>query len=183
MAQSPLFKLPAELRNNVYRLALLSESHIDVTLQDSINPPLLRTSREIRKESITIYYGESLFGVPALDCNSDLCMKWLVLETALRRQLKIKIRSYAMNETKVISRKTWTNLLTWLKRFHQRSVSCRGLSPSQKKWEKRPDLLTIGIMFEMVSKLRSQPWATVEHLLLEQYVVLKACNPKWSREA
>lgn len=56
MEQSPLLRLPAEIRNRIYELALRT-TNINPRL-DSRNgdPPLTRTSRNIRKECLLLYY-------------------------------------------------------------------------------------------------------------------------------
>lgn len=54
---SPLLKLPAELRNRVYEYALYTDGQCLITKAGGIpEPSLLTTSKEIRKEAIGIYY-------------------------------------------------------------------------------------------------------------------------------
>lgn len=60
--QSPLIELPAELRNNIYRKALLRDGEISVSSKESPDEPaLLATCRQIRSEVLPIYYGENNF--------------------------------------------------------------------------------------------------------------------------
>lgn len=75
MSISPLLSLPAELRELIYRFALISETAIDINsfcrkrveyispiLQVNVcEPSLLRTSRQIREEGLPVFYGENCF--------------------------------------------------------------------------------------------------------------------------
>lgn len=63
-------RLPAELRNRIYHLALVEDEPIEVTdnfglilkpYAPSHQPALTRTSRQIRSETLPIYYGENAF--------------------------------------------------------------------------------------------------------------------------
>ena len=56
-----ILALPAELRNEIYRYAIIEDGQIEVTLEGPGEPELLRTCGEIRQEAITIYYTENHF--------------------------------------------------------------------------------------------------------------------------
>lgn len=75
---SRLEKLPAELRNRIYSLAVVLRSNefIGLALPDTgptcPPPALARTNRNIRKEVMPIYYGENTF---AVDIDSSRLME------------------------------------------------------------------------------------------------------------
>jgi hypothetical protein len=68
---SPFLNLEAEFRNEIYRLAMVSEEPIVVEIADTppMDHPLLRTCRQIRIEAGGIYYQENkvIFAVRNLD--------------------------------------------------------------------------------------------------------------------
>ena len=59
---SSLMKLPAELRNQIYRYAIVQNESINVTRVDTPKEPaLLATCKLIRKETLTMFYHENKF--------------------------------------------------------------------------------------------------------------------------
>lgn len=79
---NPLLKLPAELRNRIYILALEPDFPSDIYIssyrlsEGPSAPSILQTSRQLRKETTPIWYGgrECIFLISAT--GSD-CVKWL----------------------------------------------------------------------------------------------------------
>lgn len=65
MDNSPLARLPAELRNDIYELSLTSGTGIVVVWRSEVRqwhpPPLLLTCRQIRREASSTYYAGSIF--------------------------------------------------------------------------------------------------------------------------
>ena len=71
-AQSPLFRLPGELRNHILRLAMHAEllkrkthSKTAVLFKE---PAFFSTSRQIRKESLGVWYSDVLAWEELIDC-------------------------------------------------------------------------------------------------------------------
>ncbi|KAK4544193.1 hypothetical protein LTR36_004403 [Oleoguttula mirabilis] len=59
---SPLLKLAAELRNNIYELVLIADSPIDTRDKKAAKvPALLSTCKHMRYEAAAIYYGQNTF--------------------------------------------------------------------------------------------------------------------------
>lgn len=61
MQNSPLEKLPAELRNKIYRLVVSDNKPLTVCARSpgyhkAIQPPITRVCRQIRDESLTMFY-------------------------------------------------------------------------------------------------------------------------------
>ena len=59
--QSPLLKLPAELRNVIYRYSLIKQGDARIQLRDLRPSALLYTCRQIRYEASSIYFSENNF--------------------------------------------------------------------------------------------------------------------------
>ena len=105
-----LFRLPAELRNRIYELALVQKKHIHASIagcEESWSrpnskqvkrailaltlrqPPLTRTCRKLREEALPIFYGGNVFHVPILhnDGNAGEVIDWLTAVGAKNRSL------------------------------------------------------------------------------------------------
>ena len=59
MERSPFSKLPQELSNAIYSLAMTDTSSIEITKTSP--PPLAQTCRQVRAESLAVYYGMNEF--------------------------------------------------------------------------------------------------------------------------
>ncbi|KAK3712091.1 hypothetical protein LTR37_009182 [Vermiconidia calcicola] len=71
-----LTTLPAELRNKIYRYALLSEDAIAIAAARS-KSSLLETCKRIRHEASSIFYSENIFVWQATDGNCNGLISWL----------------------------------------------------------------------------------------------------------
>lgn len=66
MDHSPFARLPAELRNHIYDLALVDAGRIEVNRNLSTHwnpPPLLQACRQLRNEASPVYYGNNTFTI------------------------------------------------------------------------------------------------------------------------
>ena len=59
--QSKFLELPGEIRNKIYRLVLVSDDNIDITITPTPEPALLNVCRTTLEEATTIYYLENSF--------------------------------------------------------------------------------------------------------------------------
>jgi hypothetical protein len=64
-----LFAIPAELRNRIYRYAMIQDGDLTVTPRGPSEPALLRTCYVVRDEACSIYYGENQFLLHIEDWN------------------------------------------------------------------------------------------------------------------
>lgn len=69
----PLFKLPGELRNRIYRLSLLEQSRIQVTPAGLGEPGLLLSCHQARNEAAPIFYSENEFIIHFPRYDSSIC--------------------------------------------------------------------------------------------------------------
>lgn len=84
-----LFDLPGELKNAIYRFALVETQHLDITTKSiPLEPALLRTCRVIRQEARSIFYLENTFRI--LSHNGDMvpvlkfCAQHHLIEDGIR---------------------------------------------------------------------------------------------------
>lgn len=77
--QSPLLKLPPELRNSIYRYALVEPSSPYIKIPAGALPPpqpgLLQTCTQVRRDATEIYYKENWFGFVIADCDGFTYIK------------------------------------------------------------------------------------------------------------
>jgi hypothetical protein len=68
-----------ELRNTIYRLALVSNNTIEVGAADAppMDPPLVMTCSQIRREARGIYYQENTVNFTVLDYDVRKIVTWL----------------------------------------------------------------------------------------------------------
>jgi hypothetical protein len=65
---SPLLKLPGEIRNNIYRLVLVSSKTVPVKPSLCRQRSLLQTCYQLRDEASKIYYSENTFSISSQRC-------------------------------------------------------------------------------------------------------------------
>ena len=100
-------ELPAELRNRIYRLALLEPDAIKINDSSTPQEPsLLSACRQIRQEAISIYYGENHFELQVADLDPTTAQKWLSGST---------LRLKSKHRYKIDNSNNWKNLLRWIK--------------------------------------------------------------------
>ena len=76
----PFLRLPAEIRNQIFVLALVEDEAIYITTRTDglrsyahpLSPALTRVCRQTREEAIPIYYGANTFKFDYL----SVCLKW-----------------------------------------------------------------------------------------------------------
>ncbi|KAK5715899.1 hypothetical protein LTR15_009724 [Elasticomyces elasticus] len=72
-----LLTLPAELRNAIYELVLPQDIIIEVD-QNMRAPPLLQVCREVRIETVPMWYLGNTFQHTIKHCNGELFEKWVM---------------------------------------------------------------------------------------------------------
>ncbi|EMC97487.1 hypothetical protein BAUCODRAFT_23771 [Baudoinia panamericana UAMH 10762] len=179
--RASLLALAGELRNPIYRYVLVSNSKVQVTDEWPPQASLLKVSRTIRKEAMSIFLGENTFALDTPPYSSDGLLRWTNWARRMHSKYQVRITGVGSCDTDP-GPDSWHNLLVWLKRFHERSVTHILHEPS-KRLEQRADQMLVGCMFAMVKRMRDKPWAIVKALLEEQHHVLAAINAEWEAEA
>ncbi|PPJ57822.1 hypothetical protein CBER1_00176 [Cercospora berteroae] len=159
---SPLFGLPGELRNRIYRLVLLEQNAIQVVDTGYARPGLLTTCQQIANESTVLYYEENKFDVRAWDYNPHSLYNFERGINALAERghsMKPKMRLAVMP-----SSTNWKNVMK--------------VSPQT------PDITgftTIRVMFSTVKAFKGRAsWNTVEEVLKAHRKILISLKPAWA---
>ena len=98
--------LPAELRNRIYRLTLLETQKIVISDHHKAKEPgLLSACRQIRQETLTLYYHENVFNILIENHDSTTLQHWI--SGSKNRPMS---NFYYLVEPCY----NWTNLLGWV---------------------------------------------------------------------
>ncbi|OQO02883.1 hypothetical protein B0A48_11166 [Cryoendolithus antarcticus] len=170
-ARSPLFKLSGEIRNIIWRFALLREEPIVFHTGGIEEEPLLLTCRAIRKETASIFYRE----------NSLMCKGGSFDSTSLlvfdRKMISLGYELVMPNLTLGITHGTsWPNLILWLQRYHAGETAA---SPNYAGYTDAKSCV-LESMFLLVNKLEDHPWEVVKDLLDLQRRTLVALDKGWA---
>lgn len=177
--QPPLLQLPAELRNEIYKEALLSKSWIKITASGVPEPGLLRVCKQTRRECMQMFYNEGWFDIDIVDYDSSILVKWTKFYRELRRKYGVEVKLCGPFGWETWN-PNWENLKLWLKRNHEHTVSMRFRRPSTgASFSSSLDGLVIGGMFQIVQAMMFNSWRDVERLLDEQHCILVEIDPRW----
>lgn len=123
--KSTLFTLPAELRNRIYELALVtSDQDTRIRVRPQLKfPGLLSTCRQARAEAHKIYWFQNKFNQTVRDCNGSLHIKFerLLFDNMGEAAFQIDFTLI------VAGRKSWANLLEWCRQLHADENGSSGL--------------------------------------------------------
>jgi hypothetical protein len=125
VAQSPLFKLPRELRDHIYEYSFSGlytptgngEEHIRVTKERGIpEPALLLTCKTIREEAIVLFYSRSRFNLVSHSYDPAVLLLWEAKREHLKRGYNLA--GCVQGLTRVGPRR-WDNLKRTLQLIHK----------------------------------------------------------------
>ncbi|KAK4503840.1 hypothetical protein PRZ48_004755 [Zasmidium cellare] len=126
--------LPAELRNDIYELALVNDTRIVVTRYLK-EPNLLLTTHQIRAEARKIWYLRNTFILSIRDCDASVA-------NAFQRHIQqFEVRKGGVKETGVkvrfaiSGRKRWANLVKWCHEIHQHRLQFIAQKPDLDRME------------------------------------------------
>ncbi|KAK6428177.1 hypothetical protein LTR95_015681 [Oleoguttula sp. CCFEE 5521] len=102
-----LNKLPGEIRNMISRAVVLQGKTI-VTAKGPRQPALSRSSRQIRLETLPIYYNANQFTVHVEDYDG-------AAHTPFKQQYSRYAKSTATCSIRMLGAPDWGNLMRWLK--------------------------------------------------------------------
>ena len=183
VAESPLFKLPAELRLRIYEYALYSHDDglCTVTRASGIpEPALLLTCKAIRKECIAVFYTVNIFQTVSSTYNYAVHFMMEGKKTALAMAGmdvgRLVVRDY------VSGRRQHLEALTlWLKLVHMGRLPIPHLQhwPHECMWSEALGFLES--LFMIAKGMEAAPWADVEAIIVNIREGLIAIQERWGR--
>ena len=178
VAKSPLFKLPAELRNMVYRYAIVTDDRVLINKSLGIpEPGLLSVRKILRSETCTMFHLENKFTCVSRDYDPAavllVCRKFQdsSLAASLRKvgSIDVEIHHYGL--------RNWMNMVAWLHLCHQ--SACCGLH--RKDNASAEEQLLIGL-FEIASDGPSITTDALDFLLESVRPALTRLEPGWGKD-
>lgn len=164
-----LFTLPAELRNEIYRLVLLSQSRITIGARNHEQPALLRTCRQLREETSSIFYDENRFLTRVQDMRMVIpASHWCIT--------RIRAPNFSAHMSGTMS---WSNTLKWLERYYRGEAIRLGSVPNCG-----PDRIHMNVaahIFGVVDRLRKKlKWKDIVPVLEEVRQMVDDKDGTWS---
>ncbi|KAK3714224.1 hypothetical protein LTR37_008026 [Vermiconidia calcicola] len=176
--QSPLLKLPAELRDLIHAYTLVVDDIVAITASGIREPPLLLACRQIRQEAGKLFYGENEFLFCMLDCDSDIVVQGESWARAVEEEYGCLLRLRAgIPATNAPS--DWKKLLEWIRRYREGTVNLKFVPPSMMPQGTPTCMLVIGGLFK-IAEMEEQSWASVEGVLEEQHQILARLDSTWA---
>jgi hypothetical protein len=171
-SDSPLLKLPGELRNRIYRFAIIKPVSIELDIprwQDH-QPAFVRTCKQIRIEALRLFYAENKITTNIHDWNPIVKVRCSELLASH------KMRSHHLYHYFTGS-PNWENLLAWLKGVFEGKIggisSCVGKTRTLER-------KVVGGMFMYVSTAhKGTDWPDLLPFLELQREVLGMEDPRW----
>lgn len=120
VGEFPFLRLPGELRNMVYKHALVTDGKVNITREHGIpEPALLSTCKKIRKEAIGIFYHDNTFQLTARSHHPAVNLMWTRKVRSLRRQGGSIPR---FPSTQHVGKRNWHNLKGMLREMHAGNI-------------------------------------------------------------
>jgi hypothetical protein len=151
--------IPGELRNKIYRLALISDGKIVVAKGQFVEPRLLRTCRQIRTEATKIYYLENEWTIDYPNWEYSIAEAFVNHVQIVQEFDFAQMKTYWRNSG---SYKNRANLLELAKVLHEGKRGLRWLCAGEN-----PSVLisaTMGVN-EIAKAMKESPWDQVERVL------------------
>ena len=179
---SPLLELPPELRNKIYRYALVSGSTVYVGLGGFVEPSLLATCKHIRQEASPIFYKENEIEVLVDSYNITNCFRWERKIEAVRNRGELHGKASYSGSVITSSTRYWENLLAWMEAYHNGSMRQSAVRPSRVALTPTHlEDMVLGGMFLMVAGMENKPWTYVKKVVQEQRLILAEIHAGWSK--
>ncbi|CAK4034163.1 Hypothetical predicted protein [Lecanosticta acicola] len=173
---SRLLDLPGELRNRIYREALL-EDPVTVTASSFIEPGIIRACKQTRSEAGPIFYAENEFEIEVRAYNSDVIIQWQKVGEKVEHEFKVgEVRSRVASGQQTPH---WANFEQWLHRVRAKVITVRWEPPSPEDGggAERRCLRNLYRFAELASHLGDSEYWSV---LSDCQLCLKIANPLWA---
>lgn len=150
--EKTLLGLPPELRNRIYRYALVTSHRVNISASQPNKPGLLSCCKQIPVEATGIFTRENIFSTTITDLRPSIPHShWL------RRD--VRGRSCGLH---LAGSPNWQNFEVWLKQIHAREIPAFSIHYGAVNWH-RAAVRAVKIVVQM----RRVEWAVVESVLQE----------------
>jgi hypothetical protein len=170
-----LLGIPGELRNEIWRHALVQKTPIVINRNDSSNqgrftPALLSVSRQIRKETASTFHEENEFDLIITDLSMNVPQEHWAYTQAHPVRFKLCVEGM----------KHWPNLMVRLKRFHANPMHT--LCPGPSHDDDEPWWKCVVDVLDIMAELLGVDWKVVKNVLELHRRSLDLKGGSWSWE-
>ncbi|CAK4027135.1 Hypothetical predicted protein [Lecanosticta acicola] len=190
-AKCHLLDLPAEMRNEIFLLAMHDSRTIKIRPSGYDRPGLLLTCKAIRQEALAVFYYNSKFRISVKQYDPA---PFITLTRSLRR-LKLHPKKMSLTCEFTDDTPNWSNLKLYLKYIWEGGRRMFAYSP-EHVWKKTGnfpsvlsmlgigDKMVISSMVVMCKGLRDREkvWLVVERILDEQRPLLVCFDKRWGED-
>ncbi|KAK4504855.1 hypothetical protein PRZ48_002818 [Zasmidium cellare] len=166
-----LLKLPGEIRNRIYRFALVESGNLDINPNGPGEPALLRVCRTVRNEGRSIYYTENVFTLKITEFNGA---KYMPFMWQFDRYEPLVTKPNVMFDIR--GRANWANLVEWVKADHRGP----GIRPNLDELAAESDYVMSGA-FSLAKTMHWLPWPMLEEALnaMHRALAFTPWGEKW----
>jgi hypothetical protein len=166
-----LLELPAELRDRIYRYSLPTKEKIDITTRFEL-PALLQSCRQIRSETIKMWYKKNKFLITITDCDASRLV-------ASRRHCVMVIGAVNI-DTRLRGLPDWDNLMEWCHNTHAGDSDNKNLRPGGGHGPMSFEAyLVVDTVLEIASKHSSLSWKQCKETLQALRGMAYSLNNGW----
>jgi hypothetical protein len=171
-SDSPLLNLPGELRNRIYRFAIISPLSIelDIGRWQNHQPALLRTCKQVRIEALRLFYIENKITTNIHDWDPVVKVRCSQLLASH------KIKSHHLYHY-FTGGPNWTNLLAWLKAVFEGKIG--GISSCLGKTRTVERKIVGGMFLYVSTTVKGTEWPHLLPQLELQREILGMNDPRW----
>lgn len=174
-----LLQLPPELRNIIYREAVLQQTKINIhstATAPPSEPGLLSTCRQIRSECTPIYLQENRFCFVMHNFDTSAMHKWCA-KRFIHKEMRLWTKPLHITNPD----EAWSNLLGWIRKTLFGRVIRH--SPSMRVYGgKKKHRLVAGMMMALALKLTEVDglqWPRIEEILNAAKDMIATAGPWW----
>lgn len=135
--ESPLLRLPAELRNTIYDYALVTDTPLVISGPEPSQPGITRACKQTRSESLRIFYTRNSFSCVIQNYDPVVFKQYRKIADKHGLSTVLLTHRHVPDVTREILR---TNLLAWLVGTYEGETAPLGYSSGHTeetfKWEK-----------------------------------------------
>lgn len=182
VGEFPFLRLPGELRNMVYKHALVTDGKVNITREHGIpEAALLSTCKKIRKEAIGIFYHDNNFQLTARSHHPAVNLMWTKKIRSLRRQ-GVSIPRFP--STQHVGKRSWTNLKWMLREMHAGNIRSAWMLEPHTRGLTDPLEYSKFLPFleSMVEGMYYLPWRHAEEIINTLRACLIALHVDWASD-
>ncbi|EME85004.1 uncharacterized protein MYCFIDRAFT_83051 [Pseudocercospora fijiensis CIRAD86] len=177
--------LPGELRNLIYRMALVTDTPTIITSSGYSRPALISVNKEIREETAGIFYFENRYLVDTPRFSVSILRRFVrILITFYKQGWKIKAKVNAFTSDRTPH---WSNLMEWMRQIHLKQVP-NSIPTPDWLWQHgfgrfgHQEVNVLSVMFKTAHDMEGVEWEMVKKVLGNSRMLLGMADARWMQD-